>query len=485
MNRQIRVLGVVLLLAFAVLFLQLNNLQVLQASKLANSPGNFRKNLQRFNDPRGVIQSADGVVVAKSIPTTGTYKYLRQYPEGPLFAQITGYVSYVYGSDGVESSYNSDLTGHNLPIRYLSDLLTTRTVTEDLTLTITKRLQQVAATALGPKVGAVVALDPTTGSVLAMYSNPSYDPNPLASHDGTAERNAWTAYQTNPAKPMLARAYRERYAPGSTFKVITASAVLDHDPVLATKSYPTVSQIPLPNTTHALSNFAHESCGGVLPDLFRVSCDTGFGQIGLDMGAQSLAAEAESFGFNQVPPLDLPSPIAVSTFPSPDAFVHNLPGVAFSAIGQEDVSASALQMALVASAIANKGVIMAPHVMDQIRDNQGRQVTAFKPKPWLTATSPQTAATISSFMVGVVNGGTATNMALPGVQVAAKTGTAQTTVGGGANMWMIAFAPAQAPKVAVAVVVPAQPSVGEAQGATIAGPIAKTVLAAALGLPGT
>jgi peptidoglycan glycosyltransferase len=486
-NRQIRVLGVVLILAFAVLFLQLNNLQVLQASKLANATGNFRKYLQRFNDPRGVIQTADGVVVAKSTPTTGTYKYQRQYPQGPLFAQITGYVSYVYGSDGVESSYNSDLTGHNLPIRYLGDLLTSRTVTEDLTLTLTQRLQQVAATALGSKVGAVVALDPSNGAVLAMYSNPSYDPNPLASHSGTAERAAWTANQASPARPMLARAYRERYAPGSTFKVITAAAVLDHDPVLATRAYPNVTQIPLPNTTHTLSNFAHETCGGMLPDLFRVSCDTGFGQIGLDMGAQSLAAEAQSFGFNQVPPLDLPSPVAVSTFPPPASFAQNQPGLAFSAIGQENVSASALQMALVASGVANRGVIMTPHVMAQIRDNQGRLVRAYKPQVWLTATSPQTAASVTTYMVSVVNAGTAQGvMNLPNVQVAAKTGTAQTNATAGSNNWMIAFAPAQAPKVAVAVVVPAQPGLPvDAQGATVAGPIAKTVLAAALGLPGS
>lgn len=484
MNKQIRILGAVLMLAFAVLFLQLNNLQVLQASKLANAPGNSRAALARFSSPRGDIQTADGVVVARSVPSKDIYKYQREYPQGPLYADITGYFSLVYGTEGVESTYNQDLEGHTLPLKDIRDLLTTRTVTENVTLTTSSKVQAAAASALGTKVGAVVALNPTNGAVLAMYSNPTYDPNPLASHNGNVSTAAWKANQANPAQPMLPRAYRRSYPPGSTFKVVTTASVLDHQPALATQNFPTVSAIPLPNSTHLLHNFQGETCGGMLPTLFTVSCDTGFGQIGLDLGAQNLFNEAESFGFNQAPPIDLPA-AAASTFPPVSAFSQDLPALAYSAIGQQDVSATALQMALVSGGIANHGVIVGPHVMSQIRDSQGRLVRSWKPKPWKTATSPQSAATISTMMVNVANNGTARGVFnIPGVQVAAKTGTAQVGTSQVSTNWMIAFAPANAPRVAVAVVVPGQPGLtSEAQGATVAGPIANSVLASALSQP--
>jgi peptidoglycan glycosyltransferase len=483
MDRQIRLLGLGLVVLFVVLFLQLNNLQVLQASKLSNASGNIRKVLDDFSRARGVIQTADGVVVAKSTPANDVYKFQRQYPEGPLFAQITGYFSFVYGSSGVEQTYSSQLAGRTVPLQHLSDLLTTRTNTDDVTLTISNQLQQVAANALGPRSGSIVVLNPTNGSVLAMYSNPTFDPNPLSSHDQTTQRNAWNLYQLDPNQPMLPRAYRRGYAPGSTFKVVTASASLDRDPVLATKNYPQESTIPLPQTNQTLSNFGHETCGGTLPDLLKFSCDTGFGQMGLDLGADNLSAEAMAFGFDKAPPLDLPA-AARSTFPPASAFAQNQPGLAYSAIGQEDVTATALQMGLVASGIANGGVINTPHVMSEIRDNQGRQVQSFGAKPWQQATSQATAGTVRDDMVGVVNGGTATAVALPNVQVAAKTGTAQTSNGAGNNNWLIGFAPADNPKVAVAVVVPAQTGLGsDTTGAQIAGPIFKTVLQAALASP--
>ena len=177
---------------------------------------------------------------------------------------------------------------------------------------------------------------------------------------------------------MLPRVYRESYAPGSTFKTITSAAVLDHDPQLATKFYPVTNALKLPLTTNTLHNFGGESCGGELPELFTISCDTGFGAIGLDLGADTLSSEADAFGFNQAPPLDLPG-VFKSTFPPASFFNQQTPLLAFSAIGQDDVSATPLQMALVASAIANHGVIMTPHVMKQIRDSDGNVVATYAP----------------------------------------------------------------------------------------------------------
>jgi peptidoglycan glycosyltransferase len=482
MDRQIRRLGLALGVLFVVLFLQLNNLQVLQANKLSNASGNIRKVLDDFSRPRGVIQTSDGVVVAKSVPTNDVFKVLRQYPEGPLFSQITGYFSFVYGSSGVEQTYTSQLAGRTVPLQHLSDLLTTRTRTEDVTLTISNQLQQAAASSLGQHLGSVVALNPTNGNILAMYSSPTFDPNPLASHDQNVQRNAWNLYQLDPNQPMLPRAYRRTYAPGSTFKVVTASAALDRDPTLASKNYPQERTITLPQTNKTLSNFGGETCGGTLPDLLKFSCDTGFGQMGLDLGPDNLSGQANAFGFNKKPPLDIPA--AASTFPPASSFAQNKPGLAYSAIGQQDVSATALQMGLVAAGIANGGIIETPHVMNEIRDNEGRQVQSFGAKPWQQATSQSTASSVRDDMIGVVNGGTATNVALPNVQVAAKTGTAQTSQGSGNNNWLIGFAPADNPKVAIAVVVPAQPGLGsDTTGAQIAGPIFKSVLQAALASP--
>jgi peptidoglycan glycosyltransferase len=488
MDRRIRIVGAAVLVLFGVLFLQLNDLQVLQAAKLSNDPGNPRSVIARFDQSRGSIQTSDGVVIADSVPSTtpgDPYKFLRQYPEGPLYADITGYFSVIYGESGVEATYDKELRSHTAPLRSLGDLLVNRTTTDDLTLTIKSRLQQEAKTALGNLSGSVVAIDPRNGDILAMYSSPTYDPNKLAGHDGTQVTAAWKSYQADPSQPMLARAYRRSYPPGSTFKIIASSAVYDHDPSLATKSYPVQSSISLPQTSQILHNFDDEACGGQLPQLLKVSCDTGFAQVGLDLGAQALSSEAHAFGFNQVPPLDIDPGAAASSFPSPGSFRYNLPGLAYSTLGQEDVSATPLQMALAAAGIANHGVIMAPHVLSQIRDQQGNVVETYHPHAWLTATSPQTAATVTQLMVGVTEGGTATNVAIPGVQVAAKTGTAQTGgASGSTDNWLVAFAPAEHPTVAVAAVVPPQPALpASPTGSEVAGPIARAMLVAALGSP--
>src|SRR5205823_3693966 len=175
------------------------------------------------------------------------------------------------------------------------------------------------------------------------------DPNVLSGHDSKAVQTARAALLKDPANPMLPRAYRERYPPGSTFKVVTSSAVFDKKPELATKDYPKLQSLPLPNTVNqTLSNFGRETCGGMLPNLLRVSCNTGFAQIGLDLGATALSDEAHAFGFGARPPLDLPT-VASSVFPDASAFARDKPGVAKSAIGQQDVQATPLEMALVAS----------------------------------------------------------------------------------------------------------------------------------------
>jgi peptidoglycan glycosyltransferase len=484
MNRQIRRLGVAALVLFGLLFLQLNNLQVLSASKLNDNRLNTRQAVKDFSQPRGAIQSSDGVVLADSVPTGDSFQRLRRYPTGPLFAHITGYFSFTFGSEGVERTYNDELTGkaNKLKLNNLSDLLLDKKRTANVTLTLSNALQQVATNTLGSRKGAVVALDPRTGAILAMADFPSFDPNPLAAHDQTVVRTDWTQLTADTNKPLLPRTYRERYFPGSTFKIVTASTALTNGDTTSDPVFPVRTSIPLPNTRgQTLSNFGGEACGGALPQILAVSCNTAFAQLGLDLGGDKLAAGANAFGMNDAPPIDLPS-AARSLFPPASTFVHDKPALAKSAIGQQDVQASPLEMALAAAAIANNGVIMTPHVMSEVRDSEGQLVERYKPKQWRRAISPDVASTMRDMMIGVVTHGTATRVALPGVQVAAKTGTAQTG-NNTSHTWMVAFAPADAPRVAVAVIVENQPNVSEATGGVVAAPIARAVLQAALGTP--
>ena len=482
MTRQIRTLGIALMVLFVILFLQLNYLQVVRADKLAHDPRNTRQITRDFSRARGDIQTSDGVVLARSVKTDDALKRQRQYPTGALFGHITGFFSF-YNATGVEQAYNDELSGRHLGTRLptRARLFSNEQLTGTVTLSLSNKLQQVAANTLGKRKGTVVALDPTTGAILAMYSYPSYDPSPLSSHDLAAAQAAYNTLNNDPSQPMLAKAWRRSFPPGSTFKVVTASAALDHQPELATKSYPVLRQLPLPTSTKTLPNFGGESCGGTLPNLLRVSCNTGFGQMGLDLGGDNLSAEAQAFGFDQRPPLDETPGSAASTFPVASAFKHDLPALAQSAIGQHDVQATPLEMALIASAIANGGVIMKPHVLQEIRDSEGQKVRTYKPESWIRATSPETAATLKDMMVGVVTSGTATRAAIPGIKVAAKTGTAQ-TAGNNVHAWLIAFAPADAPKVAVAVIVEDESGLSEATGGRIAAPIAQTVMRAALGV---
>lgn len=486
MNRQIRLLGLGMIILFVALFVNLNYLQIVHASSLNSNPLNGEAVVKEYTARRGNIISADGLTLATSVPSKDSFKYLRQYPTGALFEQVTGYFSFNYGSDGAERAYDKVLTGSKSPFRLptsiqgLRNLLTNTNASQSLTLTVLDKLQTVARAELAGRLGSVVAIVPKTGAVLAMYSNPSFDPNQLAGHNLSQVAANYKAVSATPGGVLDPPAYRQSWFPGSSFKVVTSAAVYDHDPALANQVQPSLSALPLPQTHTQLHNFGGEVCGGNLPQLFTISCDTGFGQLGLDLGANNLAGEANAFGFDQAPPLDLPF-VAKSNFPAAASFAQALPTLAYSAIGQEDVQATPLEMALVAGGIADGGVIMTPHILDHVTNSQNQTVETYKPTKWLTATSPATASTVTSLMESVVNSprGTGTAAAIPGVTVAGKTGTAQTGTGL-TDDWFVAFAPAQNPTIAVAVVLPNQGGANEYQGGTIAAPIAKAVIEAFL-----
>ncbi|HXX91548.1 MAG TPA: penicillin-binding transpeptidase domain-containing protein [Acidimicrobiales bacterium] len=493
MASRIRWLGAFLLLCFAILLLQLSNIQVVQAHKYATAPANPAVIAAREIQPRGIIQSADGIVLAQSVAATGhgSYKYQRQYPTGPLFSQIVGYLSTNYGATGVESSYNQYLVAHNKPVKTLGDLLTTTTVTDTVTLTMSSVLQQEAVKALAGRNGAIVVLDPSTGAVEAMYSNPTFDPNPLTVNSAAVQAAAFKAINTRDPvtgfAPAVSLAYQDIFPPGSTFKTVTTAATYDHAPPLVNTPMPGFSCIPphyFGGQTTPLCNYGASYCGGTIAVMLPPSCDTGYAILGTRVGAPSMAAEANAFGFNQQPPIDLPhSAFQVSQFLQPACYQGAQVYLAFSSIGQKCTIASPLQMALVAAAFADDGSIMTPHVVQQVRDSQGSLVTTYRPTTWLTATSPATAAAVTKLMEEVVQYGTASGVGFPPQdQVAAKTGTAQVGVGNTATTdWMIAFAPASHPKVAIAVVIPNQSL--SATGAEVSGPVVNQMIQAALALP--
>ncbi len=480
MNRQIRRLGIGMLVLYAALFVQLNVIQVLRADTYNDHPENTRAVIRDFSRPRGQILAADGTVLARSVPIDSPFKLQREYPEGELFAHVTGYFSLNAGTDGVERTYNDALAGRTGErIEDIGELLLGEPRTGDVSLTIPTDVQRVARDALGGKRGSVVALDPRDGAVLALWSFPSYDPTVLSNVDIEAAQEARDRILADEANPLLARTYRETFFPGSTFKVVTAAAGLASGSVTTTSPvYPTSNAYVPPLTSQPIRNFGGGTCGGTLPDILRVSCNTAFAQMGVDLGAETLVTKAEDFGFNDAPPIDLPAP-AVSPIDDVASFQQNTPVLAMTAIGQNAVRSTPLQMALVAAGVANGGDVMVPHVMREVRDNEGRVVETWEPRSWKRAIRPDVAATLTDAMRGVVEEGTATRLAVPSVPTAGKTGTAQ--LGNGlSHAWIVGFAPADAPRVAVAVIVEAQPGASEQTGGQVAAPIAQAVLSAAL-----
>ena len=481
MNRQVRRLGIAMLVLFGALFVQLNVVHVLRADEYNRNPANLRAVTRDYGRPRGQIVSADGAVLARSVPDDSPFERRREYPEGALFGHITGSFSFTFGSDGVERSYNDELAGRTAAgsVRNLLDLLTDEEHTNDVVLTLHRQVQQEARDALGDRAGSVVALDPRDGSVLAMWSFPSYDPTPISQTDQAAAREARGLLLLDEQNPLRARSYRETFFPGSTFKVVTGTAGLASGKVTATEPrYPTESQFVPPTTNRPIRNFGGGTCGGDLIAITRVSCNTAFARMALDIGAEQLVGQAEAFGFNERPPIDLPG-AAESTIAETDFFEQNLPLLAQTAIGQNTVRATPLQMALVAAGIANQGVVMTPHVLKEVRDDEGAVVKRYRADAWRTATTPEHAATMRAAMEAVVADGSGRRLAVPGIRTAGKTGTAQ--IGNGrTHTWIIGFAPADAPRVAIAVIVESQSVANEFTGGRIAAPIAQRVLQAAL-----
>ena len=459
MNRQVRRIALIVLVLYGVVYLNLNRIQLVQAEKLANDPRNVRLLYKEYSTERGAIVSADGKTLAQSKPTPEeTLKYLREYPTGPLFAHTVGYYSVVFGRDRIERSYNKALTGEGgvLTMQDIGDRFLGKGHPGDtVELSIDSTVQQAATNALGKRKGGVVAIDPATGEILAMVSYPSFDPNPVSGHNSGDINNAWDALQNDPAKPLLNRATNESYPPGSTFKVVTAAAALEHGRTTAT-SYPVQAEYTPPQTNKSIANFGNRPCGGDLAAALRVSCNTYFAHLGAD-----LAAVIE---------------YAVASLRVSDIVIcghTRCGGIAAIDSGIEDHYIADWLL------IANGAKVPKPKLVKRVRDFRGVKVETFQPEVWKEAISKETADTLTGLMVDVVDKGTGAAAAIPGVKVAGKTGTAQTREGEAPHAWFICFAPADHPRIAVAVVVENGGDVGnEATGGKLAAPIAKAVLEA-------
>jgi peptidoglycan glycosyltransferase len=417
-----------------------------------------------------------GRAIAKSIPTKDTLKYLRIYPGGPIYAPLTGYFSLTIGATGLEQAENSILSGDSdkLFVRRLSDYFTGRTPQGgSVVLTINPAVQRAAWSALAGRRGAVVALNPQTGAILALVTAPSYDPSKLTTHDPRGIQRAFRSLLAQPDAPLLDRAISQTYPPGSTFKVVTAAAALSNG-FRPSSMLDAPDQLSLPQTTHKLQNFQGETCDGggriSLADALRVSCNTAFGALGLKLGAAHIRAQAEAFGINKS--LSIGLPVATSRFPADIP----PPQVAFSAIGQFSDAVTPLQMAMVAAAVGNHGVLMRPYLVAQERAPDATVLYTAKTKSLGQAITSDVAGELTAMMEGVVNSGTGTAAQVGGVAVAGKTGTAENVPGKRTHAWFICFAPAANPQVAIAVLVE-----NGGIGGQVAAPIARQVLRAVLG----
>ena len=488
MNRKIRQLAAAMMVLYVVLFAAMNYWQVGRESDLNAMGGNTRAIRREFSRPRGEIVSADAVVAARSVPLPddNEFPYQREYPTGELFANVTGYYSLALGATQLERTQNAVLTGQTAEQRIgnIEDIFTGGEGTGDVHMTLRADLQETAREALAGRNGSVVMLDVQTGAVLAMYSNPTYDPNQIVDPDFDAARAALEQLLEAPGNPLLANAYQERYMPGSTFKVLTTGTALDAGTISLDSQFERVSEWVPPQTSNPIQNYDGSNCGGDFREVFRRSCNIPFAQTALNVGIDGMINGMQAWGVGQPVPIDLPRP-AASTFGNTDNLDQQLPLLAMRGFGQQEDQMVPLHMAMVAAAVANNGVMMKPYVVASTSDSQGRTLTRTRPEEWLRPISPQTAATLNSLMQSVATDGTASCCLQldGGVPVAAKTGTAQLNEAGEPELshaWIVAFAPADQPRYAVAVVLLGNPEVSASTGGRLAGPIAQAMLNEAL-----
>ena len=482
MNRELKRVSVVMLIMFLALFAAATVIQVAQADSLASDSRNTRTLFDSFRAQRGPIMAGE-TVLAQSVPVDDDFRFLRQYTNPLVYAPVTGFFTLNQGLSGIELRENSYLTGSNSSqfLEQLNSILTGRpTQGAAVTLTIRPDVQQAAWDALGNYQGAVVVTEVATGKILAMVSKPSFDPNLLAGHDFEAVIEYYNALDNDPAQPLINRPIGALNPPGSTFKLVTAAALLESGLYTPESTVENRVRLPLPGTDVEIRNSDGKTCGpGDQVTLFTavsLSCNVPLAEFGMALGYKPIVDMAKKFGFNQT--FDVPMTSARSYIPQ----VMDEPQTALAAFGQFDVRATPLQVALVSAAIANGGVEMYPTLIEGITASDLRPISSFTPREYSRPISAETAAQLTAMMQASVSNGAATNASIENVSVAGKTGTAENGPDEPYTLWFTGFAPADSePKYAITVVVENGGGMGTTgYGNLIAAPIARAVLEAVL-----
>jgi peptidoglycan glycosyltransferase len=475
-NAPLRRVAISVLVLFTLLIINVNYIQVVRSDELRNNTSNTRVLAEEYDRERGAIVVA-GTPIAESVPTGDRLTYLRQYPQGALYAAVTGYYSLIYSRTGIEQAENDLLAGSDprLFVRRLADLFTGRDPAGgDVVLTLDPAVQQAAMAGLEGVTGAVVALDPTTGAVLGMASTPTYDPTQLSSHDPAAIRAYWDQLDAASPDPRLNRAIADNFPPGSLFKVIVSAAALE-DGYTPETVIPAPDVLTLPQTSTTLENFNGSICdpAGEQPliEALTISCNTAFAQLGIDLGEDRVREMAEAFGLNGES-FDIPLRVE----PSGIGDIESAAALGQTSIGQRDVRMTPLQAAMVAAAVANDGTLMRPYLVDQVRAPDLSVLDETDPEVFSEPVSPDIADQLTEMMLSVVENGSGRAARIPGVQVAGKTGTAQVREDVPDHNWFMGFAPADDPQIAVAVFV----ANGGGTGGDVSAPIARQVLQAYL-----
>jgi peptidoglycan glycosyltransferase len=466
---------------FVSLLVSSSTIQVLAADELARDQRNVRSVYDAYKTQRGAIL-VDGTPIAFSEASDDNFRFLRIY-ENPMYSAITGFFSFYQGATGLESSMNSFLTGKNSSqfFEQVNALLSGNPVTgASVELTIDPVVQKAAWDALGKLKGAVVALDPKTGNILALVSKPGFDANRLAVHDGITSGNNYAELLADTSSPLVNKAISGTlYAPGSVFKILVAAAAIESGKYTAESTLPNPVKYQLPGTNTFIQNSGEGKCGGKatvsIADALRFSCNIPFAQLGVELGQEAIRDQAEKFGFGKTVEIPLRSTASVYPENMDDA------QTAMSSFGQFDVRVTPLQIAMMSAAIANNGKIMKPNLIENVVSANLSSLFAPSPQEYASPISESTAAAVRNMMIDAVARGVSSNASIKGITVAGKTGTAQNGKGEPYTLWFTGFAPAENPQVVVAVVI--EDGGGQGQGGrgnTLAAPIAKKVIQAVL-----
>lgn len=477
MIRSLRLTGIAVVILFIALFASTSVIQVVAAESLGSDNRNVRNLYQSFSAERGQILAGD-VAIASSIPVDTEFRYLRTYPYGELFAPVHGYYTLNQGNAGVESAMNPLLTGraNSQFFERIQALVTGRPPQGARVLTsIDPELQRVAFDALDGRPGAVVALEPSTGRILAMVSSPSYDPNLLAQHRTGNVLDYYREVEADPDNPLSNRTIAgDQYFPGSVFKILMTAAALEGGAHNAASEFSNPPELRLPLSNSIITNSGGVLCGQgetvTLEESLIRSCNIPFAELALDLGEGAIGSMADDFGFGAT--LEIPLRVTPSRFPRG----MDQAQLMLASFGQYDVRVTPLQVAMISAAVANGGVLMAPTLIDQVLSPDLRIIDETAARVYSEPISEPVAEELTRLMVAGVSRGVASQAGIPGVAVAGKTGTAETGIREGRSFWFTGFAPADNPQIVVAVVVEGDSSQGTAN--RIAAPIARTILEA-------